>query len=82
MVEWVGLVTSSFQFLLGLAAVFAKEVGATFHTARHRRSYKWVWAIRWSTFRIHLGFPPANISGEARRGRGIRTPALRRTWAQ
>ena len=24
-VEWVGLVTSSFQFLLGLAAVFAEE---------------------------------------------------------
>jgi len=26
-VEWVGLVTSGFQFLLGLAAVFAEEVG-------------------------------------------------------
>ena len=26
-VEWVGLVASSFQFLLGLAAVFAEEVG-------------------------------------------------------
>ena len=27
MVEWVGLVASGFQFLLGLAAVFAEEVG-------------------------------------------------------
>ena len=26
-VEWVGLVASGFQFLLGLAAVFAEEVG-------------------------------------------------------
>ena len=26
-VEWVGLVVSGFQFLLGLAAVFAEEVG-------------------------------------------------------
>ncbi len=26
-VEWAGLVTSGFQFLLGLAAVFAEEVG-------------------------------------------------------
>jgi len=26
-VEWVGLVASCFQFLLGLAAVFAEEVG-------------------------------------------------------
>ena len=26
-VEWVGLVASSFQFPLGLAAVFAEEVG-------------------------------------------------------
>ena len=81
-VERVGLVAFSFQFFTRLAAVFAEEFGATFHTARHRRSHKLVWAIRWSTFRIHLGFPPANISGEARRGRGIRTPALRRTWAQ
>ena len=30
-VEWVGLVASGFQFLLGLAAVFAEEVcGFTF----------------------------------------------------
>ena len=27
MVEWVGLVASGFQFLLGLAAVFAEEFG-------------------------------------------------------
>jgi len=27
-VEWVGLVASGFQFLLGLAAVFAEEVRA------------------------------------------------------
>ena len=26
-VEWVGLVACGFQFLLGLAAVFAEEVG-------------------------------------------------------
>jgi hypothetical protein len=26
-VEWVGLVASGFQLLLGLAAVFAEEVG-------------------------------------------------------
>ena len=26
-VEWSGLVTSGFQFLLGLATVFAEEVG-------------------------------------------------------
>ncbi|SVA94041.1 uncharacterized protein METZ01_LOCUS146895, partial [marine metagenome] len=25
-VEWVGLIASGFQFLLGLAAVFAEEV--------------------------------------------------------
>ena len=29
-VEWVGLVASGFQFLLGLAAVFAEEVGGFF----------------------------------------------------
>jgi hypothetical protein len=28
-VEWVGLVASGFQFLLGLAAVFAEEVGGS-----------------------------------------------------
>ena len=29
-VEWGGLVASGFQFLLGLAAVFAEEVGGFF----------------------------------------------------
>jgi len=28
-VEWVGLVASGFQILLGLAAVFAEEVGGS-----------------------------------------------------
>ena len=30
MVEWIGLVASGFQFLLGLAAVFAEDVGDFF----------------------------------------------------
>jgi hypothetical protein len=33
-VEWVGLVASGFQFLLGLAAVFAEEVGYLFIVGR------------------------------------------------
>ena len=47
MVEWVGLVAFSFQFLLGLAAVFAEEVG-DFTIGRI------YWCLATSTFYIHI----------------------------